>query len=413
MHLTEVLGDWVHLLLRWSHLIFGISWIGSSFYFMWLDASLEEPAEPRPPHKKDVEGELWMTHSGGFYLVERKRVGPGGMPKTLHWFKYEALFTWVSGIFLLGWVYYLTGGAYLIDPNVSALTNGEAIALGVASLILGWAVYDGLWISPVGKRSPRLANVLSLLLACGMGYAYTRLLSGRAAFIHVGALFGTIMVANVWMRILPAQRKMIRATEEGREADWRWSAYAKHRSVHNSYMTFPVLFMMLSNHYPAFYAHSLRGVILLLLVLFGAATRHVLIGKTSRGKALAAAASVALLAGLVAVTAGTSHPANATTQVLGPSRETLAAHAPVPFSRVQQIVQSRCVSCHSARPAITTFGPMPGGVDFEQPGRILALSDRIWVRAVETETMPLLNQTGITQEERLALGAWVFQGAKK
>ncbi|MGH7530184.1 MAG: urate hydroxylase PuuD, partial [Gemmatimonadales bacterium] len=276
------IGDWANLLLRWTHFIAGIAWIGSSFYFIWLDRAIAAPAAPRP----GVEGDVWMVHSGGFYQVEKRRPAPGDVPAALHWFKWEALVTWISGMALLVLVYYLTG-AYLLDPAVSRIGRAPAIALGLALLGGGWFAYDWLW-RPALARRPAVAAIASVALLGGVTLLLCRLLSGRAAYMHVGSLLGTLMVANVWLRILPAQRDMIGATRAGRPADFTLGERAKRRSVHNSYMTFPLLFIMVSNHYPATYAGPQNWLVLLLLVLAGAAARHVMIGG-GRGRAWSAA----------------------------------------------------------------------------------------------------------------------------
>jgi len=391
------LHDWLSLLTRWTHLITGIAWIGSSFYFMWLDAHLTPPETLNP----DVEGELWMTHSGGFYRVERRRIAAGCMPKTLHWFKYEALFTLISGIFLLGIAYYLNGGAYLVDPEVYNISPTAAAAFSIGTLIASWFIYDTLWQSPLGKKHPAAATALSLLLAAGAAIGYCQCLSGRAAFIHVGAMFGTIMVANVWVRILPAQQKMIDATDQGKTPDFTLSAQAKRRSVHNSYMTFPVLFMMLSNHYAVTYGHSKNWVILILLILLGASIRHVMLAKkgpsAGASKQLAAIAAALCLLTLVGLTATPSSTPNDSSQIS--------------FQQVRNVIHQRCLPCHATHPADATFGPSPGGVHFETSERIKSLASRIRVRVVETKTMPLANRTGITEQERTLLGQWVDQGA--
>jgi uncharacterized membrane protein len=397
------LHDWMNLLTRWTHLITGIAWIGSSFYFMWLDSHLTPPETLKP----DVEGELWMTHSGGFYLVERKRIAAGGMPKTLHWFKYEALFTLISGLFLLGIVYYLNAGAYLVDPAISAISPAAAMALSVSILIGSWFIYDSLWQSPLGKKFPNAATAISLFLAAGAAVGFCHYLSGRAAFIHVGAMFGTIMVANVWVRILPAQQKMIDATDQGRTPDYSLSAQAKRRSVHNSYMTFPVLFMMLSNHYAITYGHSKNWVILILLIFLGAAIRHVMLARKgpikNASKQLAAIAAGICFLTLLGLTATPSIQNDLTMQ------HDSSDH--IPFQQVRNVIHQRCLPCHSTQPIDTTFGPSPGGVHFETSERIRALAFRIKVRAVDTKSMPLANKTGITEEERTLLGQWVDQGA--
>jgi uncharacterized membrane protein len=388
-------AEWANLLLRWAHLLTGISWIGSSFYFMWLDSHLTLPEKP----KADVEGELWMVHSGGFYQVERKRIAAGSMPKVLHWFKYEALFTWVTGIFLLGLIYHLTGGLYLTDPAVSSVSPGLASAIAIGTLIVGWFVYDGLWLA-LGEKHGTLATAISLVLGAGVAVGFCSVLSGRAAFIHFGALLGTIMVANVWVRILPAQQKMIDATAEGRTPDFGNSAKAKRRSVHNSYMTFPVLFMMLSNHYALLFGHHLNWLVLLLLTILGMAVRHVMIAKDGNGEWAVAPASLALV-GLMALT-GTK----------GPSASPTASGPHVTFTQAHAVITSRCVQCHSKNPTIKLFGPSPGGVHFDEPKNIQAMRERIKFRAVVSKSMPLANMTQITDEERELLGRWIDQGAR-
>jgi uncharacterized membrane protein len=394
--LGGIATDWVNFFTRWVHLIAGISWIGSSFYFMWLDASLEKPEKATP----DVEGELWMVHSGGFYQVIRRKIGPGSMPKHLHWFKYEALFTWISGIFLLSLIYHLTGGAYLVDPRVAKLTPGEATGLSLALIVGSWVAYDLLWNSPIGKKLPSVATAICIAGVGALSYGLCKSFSGRGAFIHLGAIFGTIMVANVWIRILPSQQKMIDATKEGRQPDFALSGYAKRRSVHNSYMTFPVLFLMLSNHYAMAFGNALNWVILILLVVLGMSIRHVQIAKEDKGAWAVIPAFGALIA-LVLMTVD-FHTETLTPGADGPR---------VSFEQVHSVIQSRCVACHSAHPSDSTFGPMPGGVSFESVERIHALAPRIKERAVVTKTMPMANKTGITEDERLLLGRWVDQGA--
>ncbi|HUP57566.1 MAG TPA: urate hydroxylase PuuD [Bdellovibrionota bacterium] len=397
------IGEWISYLTRWTHLIAGISWIGSSFYFMWLDSSLEEPDDAARARNPDLEGSLWMTHSGGFYEVQRKRIGPGRMPKVLHWFKYEALFTWISGVFLLSIAYHVNAAGFMVDPSVSSVTPGQAVPLSVALIIASWFLYDSIW-QFLGGRRPGIATAFSVFLAGGIAVAFCHLLAGRAAFIHFGALLGTWMVANVWVRILPAQQKMIDATAEGRAPDLALSAQAKRRSVHNTYMTFPVLFMMISNHYPHVTSGSLNWINLLLLTVLGASIRHVMVAKEGEGAWAAAPALGSLLAlGLVSSGLGRV-PLDGVTSA--------ADAAPVHFKTAHSIITSRCVACHAEKPAIATYGPSPGGVRFDSPERIKSYAERIKFRAVLTRTMPLANQTGITDEERRTLGAWVDQGAK-
>jgi uncharacterized membrane protein len=379
------LADWANLLLRWTHFIVGIAWIGTSFYFIWLDRAFGS------------DGSLWMVHSGGFYEVEKRRPSPGDLPPVLHWFKWEALFTWISGIALLVLVYYLSS-AYLLDPSVSSIHRWGAIALGVGLLVAGWFGYDGLWRSPLARRRG-VAATISFAALAGTIYLLCRILSGRAAFIHVGALLGTIMVANVWVRILPAQRQMIAATRAGRAADFTLGERAKQRSVHNSYMTFPLLFIMISNHFPTTYAGPLNWIVLALLCIAGGATRHAMIGGRRAGWALAPAAlAFAGAMFLSALRQGTARAQDATGAV--PS-----------FAVVRAVVTQRCQPCHSQYQSDRTVGPAPGGVTFDTPESIARMAERIRVRAVETKTMPLANRTGMTDDERQLLGRWIAAGA--
>lgn len=388
------LGDWANLVLRWTHFIAGIAWIGSSFYFIWLDRALSTPASPRP----GVEGEVWMVHSGGFYHTEKRRPGPGEMPAVLHWFKWEALLTWVSGIALLVLIYYL-GHAYLLDPAVSGIGRGTATGLGIGLLVVGWVVYDLLWRSPLAAGPGLPASVISIVVLAAVAFAACRLLSGRAAYMHVGALLGTLMVANVWMRILPAQQAMIDATKAGRPADFTMGERAKQRSVHNSYMTFPLLFIMLSNHYPATYASPMNWAVLLLFFVAGAAARHAMIGGGASAR-WATLPAVAAFAGALFLSTPNSAAAPVT-----------AGEGTPAFAVVRGIIAQRCLSCHSRFPTDPTFGAGPAGVTFDTPESIAALVERIRVRVVETETMPFANKTGMTPDERALLARWIAAGA--
>src|SRR6266513_4604991 len=392
--MTGWLADWANLLLRWTHFIAGIAWIGSSFYFIWLDRALTKPALPRP----GVEGDLWMVHSGGFYQVEKRRPGPGEVPPVLHWFKWEAMLTWLTGIALLILVFYL-GTAYLLDPTISRISRGAAIAVGIGMVVLGWPIYDGLWRSPLARRAGVAATV-SLALLSAVTLLACRLFSGRAAFMHIGALLGTIMVANVWERILPAQQQMLDATRAGRPADFTLGERAKQRSVHNSYVTFPVLFVMLSNHFPAMYASPVNWLVLLLLFVAGASIRHVMIGRGPAARWALAPAAVALAAAMLL-----SMPKGVA------ARPAAAADSAPPFAAVRAVIQQRCQPCHSQYQTDRSLGPAPGGVTFDTPEAIGRYAERIRVRAVETRTMPLANKTGMTEDERALLGRWIAAGA--
>ncbi len=265
----QFVSEWLHLFVRWMHILAGIMWIGTSVFFNWLDSHLEKPDTP----KRGVEGELWMVHSGGFYQVEKKLVAPAEMPRTLHWFKWEAYFTWLTGMVLLGLVYYAGGGVLLLDPSVSSIGSHTGIAIGLGTILASWLIYDALWRSPLGQ-STLIAATLTFAFAVGAAYGFGKYFSGRAAYIHTAAMMGTWMVGNVAMRIIPAQRALVAAVKEGRAPDAVLGQRAKQRSRHNNYMTYPVVFIMLSNHFPSTYGSTWAWAILGGLMILGAAARH-------------------------------------------------------------------------------------------------------------------------------------------
>ena len=267
--MESILSEWVNLVLRWAHIITGIAWIGSSFLFMWLDSHLEKPDPPR----KGVEGELWMTHSGGFYVVEKMDLAPEEVPRTLHWFKWEAAWTWITGFLLLCLMYYYGAEIYLIDRAVADLSKPEAIAIGIALLAASWFVYDALYKSPLRHRGA-VVECIGFGLLILVAYGLTHVFSARGAYMHVGAMLGTIMVANVWMIIIPAQQKLVDATKAGTALDARLAFNAKQRSVHNNYMTLPVIFIMISAHYPSTFGHEHAWAVLIVVFIAGALVRH-------------------------------------------------------------------------------------------------------------------------------------------
>ena len=392
--------EWLNLIARWVHVTAAIMWVGDSFLFMWMDRSLVAPSRPR---EGAVVGEMWMVHSGGFYeVVKRKVLAPHEVPKTLHWFMWEAYTTWISGFFLLGIVYYFSGGVYLVDRSVSGIGLAGAIGLSVALLAAAWLVYDALWRSPLARHR-MLASLISFGLLVAAAWGLTHVYSGRAAFIHVGAMMGTIMTANVWRIIIPAQAKMVAATRAGQAADATLGERAKQRSTHNHYMSLPVLFTMLSNHFPSTYANPLNWLVLVLLVIVGAALKYVM-NFRARSNRWIVLAGLASLVAVVTLTARSTRPAEAGGDY--------GAGPPVAFETAQEILQRRCVSCHAAKPSNPSFPAPPSGITLEEPRRIHDLAPRIMVRAVITKTMPLGNLTGMTDEERAALGAWIAQGAR-
>jgi uncharacterized membrane protein len=265
MTINPTLSEWLNLIFRWIHVFAGIMWVGTTYYFTWLDARLTE--EEKAVVNTGTAPQIWMVHSGGFYVVEKRKV-PDLASRTLHWFRWEAGTTWLSGFALLVLVYYIGGGA-LIDPDVCDISAGAAVGLGIAVLVVGWFVYDAMMISPLGKNEKAFA-VIAYVLLVGVTYGLTRYLSARAAYIHVGALMGTIMAANVWMRILPAQKKMIAAINEGRKPDDALSGQAKLRSKQNTFMAVPLVFIMISNHFPGVtYGERYNWAILAVLILVG------------------------------------------------------------------------------------------------------------------------------------------------
>ena len=268
--MSGVVTEWLNLLIRWFHIIVAIGWIGTSFFFIWLDAHLT----PRQNAARGSVGEIWLFHSGGFYEVEKKLMVPTEVLPQLHWFKWEAYLTWISGVLLLIVVYYLGGGVFLLNPGESAVGLPAGIAIGLGTLAVGWLVYDALWRSALGHQ-PALATAISLLLLAGVAYGLTQIFSGRAAYMHVGALLGTIMAANVWRVIQPSQRQMYRTNLSGDEPDEALSKQAKLRSTHNNYMTLPVVFVMVSNHFPSTYGNAYNWLVLLVLFLASDASSYI------------------------------------------------------------------------------------------------------------------------------------------
>jgi uncharacterized membrane protein len=290
------LHEWLHLFLRWAHIVAAIMWIGDSFLFMWLDRTLRPPV----PARDGVTGETYMVHGGGYYQVEKRMFQPGQMPPVLHWFKWESASTWLTGISLLLVVFYLGGEAMLVDTSAPHhLSGGAAMALGLALLPACWLVYDAIWASPLGRSTP-LASGICLALFTALAFGVTRVYSGRAAYMHLGAVLGTIMVANVWVRILPPQNRMLARVRASQPVDPAPGLAAKKRSTHNTYLTLPVVFIMVSNHFPTTYGSRWNWGVVVALGLAGAAVRHFMLVRTKRvawllGFAVAIFAAVAFV----------------------------------------------------------------------------------------------------------------------
>ncbi|HTU68744.1 MAG TPA: urate hydroxylase PuuD [Candidatus Baltobacteraceae bacterium] len=390
--------DWLNLLVRWFHFVAGISWIGASFYFVWLDNHLVAPLK-RDDAEEGVCGELWSVHGGGFYHNQKYLTGPTREPLThdLHWFKWEAYSTWISGIALMAIVYWAGARTYLIDPSVMALSPSAAIAISIASLFIGWFVYDGL--CRVLERRPRLLAASIALFLIFTSWALYHVFSGRAAFLHVGAIIGTIMAANVFFVIIPGQRRMLAQIRAGQRPDPRPGMLGKMRSVHNTYLTLPVLFLMISNHYPMLYSGAYGWLVLVALAAAGVLVRYffILTHKARLVWALPAAAAVVIVATAIS---------------LAPRMTASAGATPVSFAQVAPIFAQRCAVCHAAHPTQPGFDVAPAGVLLDTPAHIAANAPRVLAQAVQTQAMPLGNVTGMTQAERTLVGTWIDQGAK-
>jgi uncharacterized membrane protein len=390
------------VIFRWAHLIAGIMWIGNSMLFNWLDRNLEKQASLG----RLSQGKIFMLHSGAFYDVEKKLLEPGELPTTLHWFKWQNFTTWATGISLLVVIYYM-GKTPLVDPAVKDMSNGVAITLSVCALFTAWIIYDAMWRT-LGERSPQLATAISIALLFGSIFAFTQIFNGPAAYMQTGVMIGTLMTGNVWMVIVPSQHALVAATKTGKEQDASLSIRAKQRSIHNNYLTFPLLFIMISNHFPAATGHALNWLVLIAVMVGGAGVRHFMNTRyLGGGKELATGAWLAPalamgglgVASLLVITRITIHT--------GPE-----VKGPVPFSRAQEIIVQRCMRCHSTHPNDEVFKVAPNNVVFDTPEQIRLMKDRILQRAVQQRTMPLVNKTNMTDMERAELGAWINQGAK-
>ncbi len=392
--------DWLQMLVRWLHLITGIAWIGSSFYFVWLDNHLEVP--PKDPNPR-VYGEIWSVHGGGFYHNRKFLSGPGWIPEKLHWFKYEAYFTWLSGMGLLGLLYWAGASSFMIDPEVMPLEPWQAVGIGAGVLVLGWLIYEGLCRTSLVESGLDFA-VIGLVVLGGLAYGLSQLLGGRAAFIHIGAMLGTCMVANVFFTIIPGQKKMVAAIAAGQEPDPRYGLRGKQRSVHNNYLTLPVLFIMISNHYPMTFSGRWNWAVLLVITVAGMLIRH-FFNLRHKGiiRPALPLAGAALLAGLaVFLYPRPDRPAGPQI-VIAPERVT--------FANVKAVLDNRCIACHAAVPSRTGVASAPAGVRLETPADIKRWASRVHEQAVVRRSMPQGNVTGMTEEERALLAAWFKAGA--
>lgn len=401
--MTAGLWELLDLAARWVHVIAGIMWIGNSLLFIWLDKTLR----PSSRGGEGMQGESWLLHSGGFYFVEKTQLAGQPLPHPLHWFKWQAYITWMSGAVLLVVVYYLGGRASLEDPSVAVLSHSAAVAVGVAVVLGGVAIYE-LVQRAVAPRAPRVANGILLVAFVAIVYAVTHALSGRAAFLHIGAMLASIMAGNVAMTIIPSQRQLVQSVTGGGRADAAISARAKRVSIYNNYIVFPVIALMVSGHFPALYSSSRSWIILLLIVAGGAGVRYSLNSRFTSATSL----WVTRLATTITATAALlwlalSLPADsASGATVGPIPAT------VTFADARHVIDRRCGACHSQHPSDLTILAAPAGVMFDLPEQIRTHAARIRERAVVTRTMPPANKTKITETERAILGRWVELGAK-
>ncbi|HET9673262.1 MAG TPA: urate hydroxylase PuuD [Gaiellaceae bacterium] len=395
--LDPYLVDWLDLLIRWLHVVAAIVWIGTSFYFVALDSHLLPPRDRRD-RDEGVGGESWEIHGGGFYRVQKYGVAPETLPEPLHWFKWEAYTTWISGFALLVVLYYADADKYLVDPSVADIDAQTAVALSLGLLVVAWFVYDGL-CRLLGRHELLLAAAL-IAFVTASAYVVSELFSARALPIQVGAMLGTMMVGNVLFVIIPGHWEVVRAKQEGRDPDPAHGIKGKQRSVHNNYLTLPVVLAMLGPHFPFAFARDDGWLVLVALMLVGAWIR-LFFNLRHRGRTVwAIPVTAALAVVVIAIAIRPEDDANA---------ETSAA---VPFAQVAAIVEQRCATCHSAMPTDSSFSAAPLGVELDTPAQIKARADAIEELAVRTRVMPLGNATGMTDAERELLGRWIEQGAK-
>ncbi len=387
--------EWLNLLVRWAHVVAGIMWIGASFYFIFLENNLNRTKNIR----EELAGNLWAIHGGGFYFLEKYKVAPKYIPEELHWFKYEAYFTFITGFILLTIVYYMDARGFLIDPSVMDMSVPSAIGISLLSLISGWAIYDLLCKSKLINNN-FLFTLVGFIILVLFAYFLTHVFNPRAAYIHFGAIIGAIMAGNVYFNIIPAQKAMVRSAILGEPLDASLGKKAGQRSLHNNYFTLPVIFIMISNHYPSTFGHPQNWIILIVISLASAGIKHYwnLLERGQKQTKLLVLSVVALF--VLAL-------------VVSPAfEEKMDLAIPVTFQQANEVIQTRCVSCHSANPNDDVWKKAPNGVMYDTPEQIKFKSDKIITRAVRSKTMPPGNKTKMTEEERTILKRWILQGAK-
>ena len=383
------LQEWLSLLLRWAHFITGVAWIGASFYFNWLENHLE-----RQNSRGGIAGDLWAVHGGGFYYLKKYAVAPEKLPATLHWFKWEAYFTWLTGFALLCTLYYWNAGVYMVDSRVADLSGLQSVGIGIASLIFSWLFYDGLCRSPLVRKQALTALIILAWFAL-LAWFLSQVLSGRAAYMHVGAAIGTIMVANVFFVIIPSQKDLVEAVNEQRMPDPQKGKNALARSRHNNYFTLPVLFIMVSSHYAGTFGHHWNWLVLLVISLSGVGIRHWFnIRHLDQFGKLVLPLSLVLLAALIFALRPESRP-DLDDETAFPST-----------TDIMPVLQVRCVTCHSAAPDHPGFAAAPVGVLLDREDRVDLQALSIFNTVIVTQAMPLGNATQMSDEERDLIARW-------
>jgi uncharacterized membrane protein len=383
--------EWLNMFFRWFHVIAGVAWIGASFYFVWLDNSLENP----PQWKKDkgIGGDLWAIHGGGFYEVAKYKLGPEKMPENLHWFKWEAYTTWLTGMVMLWIVYYIGAESFLIDSARMDFSQGQAIAAGMGFIIAGVAVYEAMVRSPL-RHNGKLFGLILFAFLIFMSWFAFQILTARGAYIHVGAILGTIMAGNVFLGIMPAQRALVDAVQRGESPDPKYGAFAKLRSTHNNYFTLPIIFIMISNHYPMTYGHEFGWLVLVAIGFISAFARHFF---NLRNQGVSKPSILVIAAIMLAALAAAMVPAKIEAQ-----------KGEIVLTDVQAmtIIEQRCTSCHAVSPSNAGFTSAPLGILLESAEQALAVKDKM-IPALQTGYMPLGNLTNMTDQERQQLMVWL------
>ena len=395
--LYPLMLDWLDLVVRWIHIIVGIAWIGTSFYFNWLDSRLDREID-----NENIEGELWSVHSGGFYHINKLKGPPTNFPKELHWFKWEAYTTWISGFVLLIIIYYLNAEGIMIDKNINDINSFTAIIISLIFLLGSWFLYDFLCKSIIINNTV-FFTLTCLFLSILASYILTNIFGSRAAYIHVGACLGTIMAANVFRVIIPSQKNMVDAALTNEKPDLQKGIDAKIRSIHNNYITLPVLFIMISSHFPFTYGHKFNWLILALISIIGATVRHYFNLRNKKQHKVWILPLAAL--GMICLMIYVSFPK------IIKNEQMTSLDKQVSFQEINNIIMYRCGVCHASNPTFEGFEDPPLGIIFDTPEDIMKNINKIKAQTIDSDIMPPGNLTGMTENERNKIRSWIKLGA--